>query len=741
MKTIRILTFICFSLLFISDINAQVINPVKSLIKKADKYFDRDAYGIAASLYLEVLQKEDDNNDIKLKLAECYRLLNQPEEAEYIYRQFMDNSFFIDAQDPAYKYYFGLVLEQNGKYSEAREWFELYKEVAPDDKRVQNKLINIENIAIHYQDSAKYEIEGLRINSSKSDFAPRFFRNGIVFVSDRKPPYIEDGIYNPDSIYYRELYYSEILSDGTQKSPTLFYQDLNDGFHKGPVTFYNNEKNMVYTRASRSGLGLDKFSLYFAKQAVDNDEWIEKRAYVFNGKNNYFNVMHPSLNQQGTVLYFASDMPGGFGGTDLYVSVLDENGKWSEPQNLGARINTSEAEIFPYITDNNTLYFSSRGHGGLGGLDIYEVNLNEVEGEVQNLGFPINSNKNDFAITFDKRGYTGYFSSNRDNGEGGSDIYRFKKNIYINGKVTDTNTGLSIPNAYVILAEKNTGKIVGNTTDELGNYRIQLDIDASYLVTIMKDGYTTKNASKISTFGNFENNLNKNIDFNIERDELIVKGYVKNKDTGLPIEGAFATLYDTRALKEHIVQTRVDGSYIFKLEPENVYQLSIELRGFFTKKQEIDTFEPEQVTFTEDFKLKSVVPNLPFLLESTTYNTNKGDIAPENEDELDALALFLKAYPKFNVEVRVHTDAIGNATNNLNVSEDRASYVRYHLIKKGVNPNRISTIGYGEQFLLNGCYDTSDCEESEIKLNRRVEVIFTKQFSAEEEQAPNNNGW
>ena len=741
MRKIKIILPFIYLLLLHLGATGQVINPVKSLIKKADKYFEREAYGIAAELYLEALQKEDDNNNIKLQLAECYRLLNQPEDAEYMYRQFMDYESFVEKQDPSIKYYFGVVLEQNGKYSEAREWFEQYKIDKPEDTRVDNKLESIENIAIHFQDSSKYEIEILRINSAKADYAPRLYRNGVVFVSDRKPPYIEDGIYNPDSLYYRELYFSEVLEDGTHTSPTLFYQDLNDGYHKGPVAFYNNEKNMVYTRANRSGMGLDKFSLYFTKQAVNADQWIEKQAFVFNGKNNNFNVMHPSLNQQGTVLFFSSDMPGGFGETDLYMSVLDENGKWSAPENLGARINTAEAEMFPFITADNVLYFTSSGHGGLGGLDIFEVDLKNEESEVVNLGFPINSNKNDFAISFDDRGYMGYFSSNRDNGKGSSDIYRFTKNIYLTGTIRDAYNNQPLQSAYVFLAEKNSGEIVGEMTDENGAYRVKLDIDAAYNLKIMKDGYITKDAAKISTFGNFEKSLKQSKDFVVEKDDLILKGFVKNKSTGAPIAGAYVTLYDTKALKKYIVQTMQDGSYIFKLEPENLYQLSIELNGYFSKQEEIDTFEPVVTTFVEDFNLRSIVPNLPFLLENTTYNSNKGDIAPEDENELDGLAFYLQSYPKYNVEVRVHTDAIGSASDNLSISEDRSSYIRYHLIKKGVNPNRISTIGYGEQFPLNGCSQGGDCDEQEIKLNRRVEIVLTEQVSAEEENISNNSGW
>ena len=724
---------------FSLSINAQIINPVKSLVKKADKFFEKGSYGVAAEIYLEALQKDDDDNSVKLRLAECYRLLNQPEDAEYMYRQFMDNTDFIDAQKPIYKYYFGLVLEQNGKYSEAREWFEAYKEIEPNDQRVLTKLESIENIAIHFQDSSKYVISSLRLNSYKEDFAPRFYRNGVVFVSDRRPPYIEDGIYNPDSLYYRELYFSEILEDGTHASPKLFYPELNSGYHKGPIAIYNNEKNMVYTRSSRSGMSVDKFSLYFTQQAIDKDEWIDRNAFAFNGKNNNFNVMHPSLNESGNILYFVSDMPGGFGETDIYKSVLDENGKWSQPENMGAIINTAEAETFPFISNDNILYFTSNGHGGLGGLDIYEIDLSSKAPEVENLGFPINSNKNDFAITFDERGYKGYFSSNRDHGEGGSDIYSFTKNIYTNGKITEETSGKVVENAYVIFAEKNSGKIIGNITDAVGNYRAKLDIDASYIVTIMKEGFVTKTGTKVSTFGSFDKVTKKDQNFVISKDDLITKGYVFDKSTGNPVNGAFVTLYDSKALKEYIIQTLADGSYIFKLGFNNIYTLRIDIPGYFTQKIDIDTFEPNKIEFVHNFNMKKITPNVPIQLDYTTYNSNKGDIAPESENELDALAMYLKGNPKMNVEVRVHSDGIGSPSNNLDITEDRASFIKYHLIKKGINPIRISTLGLGEQFLLNNCNEQSECDEAEHKINRRVEVKFTEAII--EETTPPSNGW
>ncbi|UZR92638.1 OmpA family protein [Chondrinema litorale] len=742
MKSLKNFIYCTLLLLTLSfGVNAQVINPVKSLVKKADKYFDRGSYGVAAEIYLEALEKDEDDNEIQLKLAECYRLLNQPEDAEYMYRHFMDNSNFIDSQNPIYKYYFGLILEQNGKYSEAREWFEVYKEKKPDDQRVLTKLESIENISIHFQDSSKYEVSVLRLNSYKEDFAPRIYRNGVVFVSDRRPPYIEDGIYNPDSVYYRELYFSEILEDGTHASPKLFYPELNSGYHKGPIAFYNNEKSLVYTRSSKSGMSVDKFSMYFVQQAVDKDEWIDRNAFAFNGKNNNFNVMHPTLNEQGTVLYFASDMPGGFGETDIYKSTLDENGKWSIPENMGAIINTAESESFPFITNDNKLYFTSNGHGGLGGLDIYEINLSAEQQKVVNLGFPINSNKNDFAITFDERGYKGYFSSTRDHGEGGSDIYSFTKNIYTNGQISDQSSGKAIENAYVIFAEKNTGKIIGNVTDSEGKYRAQLDIDGSYIVTIMKDGYITKSGPKVSTFGSFDKIISKDHNFNISKEDIISKGYVYDKSTGSTVSGAFVTLYDSKALKEYIIQTLSDGSYIFKLEPENLYTLRIDVPGYFTQKTDIDTFEEGKVKFIHDFSMKKVTPNVPLLLENTTYNANKGDIAPETEDELDGLAMYLKANPKMLVEIRVHSDGIGSASNNRQITEDRASYIRYHLIKKGVNALRINTAGLGDQYLLNNCIEEKDCDEAEHKINRRVEVKFTVVSTEEETAPPPSNGW
>ncbi len=691
--------------------------------KKAHKLFEQNNFYAAKEWYLKALEKEKESNTLKLRIAECYRQLSIPEEAEFWYRHFSDNEGFLNSQDPEVKYHFGLVLESNGKYAEAAEWFELYHYQRPNDQRVAKKLEGIQNIAKHYQDSSKYEVEELKINSRKKDFAPQFFRDGIVFTSERKPPYLEDGIYNPDSLYFKELYFSKLNPDGSMGDPEIFYgKDLNTNYHKGALTFYENGKSLVFTRALKSGISSHVYGLFFTQQAVNGDQWIRIKSFEYNSKEGRYNVMHPTISDDGQTLYFVSNMPGSLGETDIYKCKWDEqNSKWGEPENLGAKINSPESELYPYINSDNVLFFTSNGHGGLGGQDIFEYNLNDEEAAVENLGFPINTNKNDFALSFDRRGYTGYFSSNRD-ADGESDLFKVTKNIFIKGLVKMDNDS-TIANASVILANTRTNEIIGAVTDKNGRFRVKLEIDAAYNLSAFKKNFRIGDSDRVTTFGDFEKVMSKDFEITLQGDDLVAKGFIRGV-ADLPVDGAKVTLINNRTKLTRSLETGMDGSYMFLLKPNDWYTIWVEKEGFFNNQVEINAIVKTTGLFRNDFSMERVVLNQYITMKNTTYPPNKGDLAVEKKDELESIAKFLVNNPEYNIEMRIHTDAQGKAAANQELSDNRASFMKYELIRLGVGSHRIVINGYGEKELINKCKDDVDCTEAEHRINRRIEFIL-----------------
>ncbi|WP_020529446.1 OmpA family protein [Flexithrix dorotheae] len=710
---------ICVLITFTSF--GQIVNNFR---KKADKLYEQNNFYAAKEWYLQALEKDKENNTIKLRIAECYRQLSIPEEAEFWYRHFSDNEGFLNSQDPEVKYHFGLVLESNGKYAEAAEWFELYHYQRPNDQRVTKKLEGIKNIAKHYQDSSKYEVEELKINSGKKDFAPQFYKDGIVFTSERKPPYLEDGIYNPDSLYFKELYFSRLNPDGSMSDPEIFYgNDLNTNYHKGGLTFYDNGKSLIFTRALKSGISAHTFGLYFTQKAVNGgDQWIRVKGFDYNSRDGSYHVMHPTISEDGQTLYFVSNMPGGFGETDIYQCKWDEsNNKWSEPENLGARINSPESELYPYISSDNILFFTSNGHGGLGGQDIFEYNLNNEDAVVENLGFPINTNKNDFALSFDRRGYTGYFSSNRDS-EGESDIFRVTKNIFIKG-VVKTENDSTVADASVILANTRTNEITGAVTDNHGRFRVKLEIDAAYNLSAVKKNFRIGDSDRVTTFGDFEKVMSKDFEIRLQGDDLVAKGFIRGI-ADLPVDGAKVILVNNRTKLTRSLETGMDGSYMFLLQPNEWYTIWVEKVGYFNKQVEINAIVKTTGIFRNDFDLERVVLNQYITMKNTTYPPNKGDLALENGEELENIARFLVNNPDYTIEMRIHTDAQGKASANQELSENRASFMKYELIRLGVASHRVEVNGFGEKELINKCKDDVDCTEEEHKQNRRVEFII-----------------
>ena len=421
MKAFDIL-FIAFLFLLPPVIKAQQNDRGRAggKLQRAEALYIKMDFINAINLYEKIAQERDDQF-IQLRIASSYKNIGDLPSAEEWYRKASAKELPVQNQ-----FEYAEILMSNGKYEEALAWYKLHAQNAPDDSRSVKKLAALANLSDYYKHEDIYTITPLNINSPYSDFGAGFMENGIIFASAREE--VAPGKrYKRTNSAYLDLYQSIYDEEGNPGQVTKLPKSINTRYHEGPAVIYENGEKMIFTRNSieaKSDKEEDfqtiRFQL-FQTHKTENGSWNEPAPISF-GDGDY-SVGHAAASQDGKLLYFSSNMPGGEGGTDLYVSQYADGG-WGAPKNLGDKINTEGNEMFPFVTQDSILYFSSDGKGGLGGLDIYRAYLHS-ERTIENLGSPINSGKDDFAFVLHGEGNWGYFSSNRPGGMGDDDLYHF----------------------------------------------------------------------------------------------------------------------------------------------------------------------------------------------------------------------------------------------------------------------------------------------------------------------------
>jgi outer membrane protein OmpA-like peptidoglycan-associated protein len=427
----KLLNFIVFLLLLPTLFTyAQNGETVKTANSKADKLYQKLGYKEAIELYkqgkLDMASMEH--------IANGYRLNHDTQNAEKWYAQIV-----LSSENPVNFLYYAQTCQSNGNLNKAKEFYLKYdKMMGVNDKRGSRLAAAIDRM-IELKNPDEVVVTNVSaINSGKLDFSPAFYENGIVFVSTREPDGELKKLTSTKDLWtgddFAALYFAKSKADGNLDKPENFSTSLSTRFHEGPLAFSksgdqvfftrNNVKNNAWTLLKQLAKGRDELKLKIYSAEKSGDDWESpKRLELDDVK---ANDAHPSLSADGQKLYFSSDREGGFGGMDLYVATFS-NGEWSSPINLGASVNTPGNELFPFIFDDGTLYFSSDGWGGLGGLDIFYADKIDDQswGEAVNLGAPFNSNKDDFGYILDVLGTEGYFTSAREGGAGKDDIYRF----------------------------------------------------------------------------------------------------------------------------------------------------------------------------------------------------------------------------------------------------------------------------------------------------------------------------
>ncbi|RDI04497.1 OmpA family protein [Flavobacterium sp. AG291] len=471
-------------------------------VASADKKYDNYAYINAIKTYERVANKGYRSEDMFKKLANAFYFNSQFDKAAKWYGEL----FTMNAQlESEYYYRYAQCLKSIGEIEQSNKMLDLFYEKSKNDARA--KLYN--NARDYYKEikanSGRYKIEDAGMNSKYSDYGTAFYQNKIVYTTARDTGNFCQRKHKWTGQHFTNLYSSDIDKDYNSGKPQKFSAKINSKFHESTPVFTKDGKTVYFTRNNyiegKKGKDANKTTLVkIYKSTLEDDKWNNITELPFNSDS--YSSAHPALSPDEKTLYFASDMPGTLGQSDIYKVKIDKDGKFGSPENLGPTINTEGKETFPFVTDEDEIYFASDGHPGLGGLDVFMGKIDDSGvSNIQNIGADVNSSFDDFAYIIDTKSRRGYFSSNKEGGKGSDDIYKFLETRKLTclqelfGDVTDLATGELLPNTKLSLYDNKFNLVDTVYSDPEGFYTFNVECRMIYNVRAEKEKYTTKEVS------------------------------------------------------------------------------------------------------------------------------------------------------------------------------------------------------------------------------------------------------
>jgi outer membrane protein OmpA-like peptidoglycan-associated protein len=561
-------------------------------LKKGDKYYEKLVYPEAVYHYEKALKKAQDLRAME-RLADSYEQLSNLEKAEQWFAEVVKTK----GATPVDKIRYALTLKANGKYAEARKWFEAYLETGENPGRAARMIESCDFAVEGKKDSLRYQISPEPLNTKGSEFGPVLFQQGLIFVAQRRPGGKRVmNVRNDDRFY--DLYYAE-RKPGSKSGVKVksLKGKVNRKFHEGPADLANKQTMLYFTRSNfvkemKGMTTVNQSRLKIFATEYIRKKWKNLTSMPFNSES--YSCGHPTLSPDGNTMVFASDILGGFGGTDLYLVTKDSSG-WGSPKNLGSNINTEGDEQFPYLHSGGTLFFASTGQPGFGGFDIFAASKEgAMWGKATNAGYGVNSSHDDFSITWMPGKSSGYFASNR---TGDDNIYMFKRQMKMNGTIVDRRSGKPLEAVSISILDA-SGKETKYVTDAKGQFSHVAEWGKEYLVNADKSAYLTVrerlNTSEVSPL----EDLNRT--FQMEEDlVLAVLGQVTDADTKTPIVGASVRVIGS---KERPLVTDAQGNYYAQVEAEKEYAVIVQRAGYVPQ---IFNFSTEGKKKSEDFKFNA----------------------------------------------------------------------------------------------------------------------------------------
>jgi outer membrane protein OmpA-like peptidoglycan-associated protein/tetratricopeptide (TPR) repeat protein len=760
---------------------------IQLILRDANREYRNFRYLDAIPFYQDVLNR-DSNHILSLtNLADCYFKLKDYKNAEKIYSKLTTKKKSLDTK--VYLNY-AEVLAANKNYTEASVQYLKYAKFNTKDSRSKKFAEAYKNIAPFFADSSSYKITYLAINTSLSDFSPAFYKTGIAFCSNRvlKTKFLSR-VYGYDNSAFLDIYYADssklkpfkITKDDSleirKRQKNKYFNDddtyitsndsktlgsfsynyidstglddkanrlvkkmsmkVNSKYHEGPMAFTQSFDTLYFTRnnyykgkAQKTADRIFNLKIY---RSLFTDS-LAHHVVPININSNKYSIGHPTITPDGKKVYFTSDMPGGNGGTDIYVSNLNSDGTFTKPKNLGSPINTEGNEMFPYISAENILFFASTGHPGLGGLDIFSLDLTDKNAEITNLGYPINTSFDDFGFIVKNEGSFGFFSSNRKRGIGDDDIYIFnytnKRNVNLKITVKSASDSSTITTASNKFYKTSSNEILFDSLTKNGVYETLLNQkthrNTDFTFVANAKGFYQDSLNLSKSLFDFVNGRNIDTIIYLKKQIFIdFCGSVSYKKSGKPIDSAKVYFYDLKSHKLDSTQTNKNGKFCIRVQPESIYVVKSEKANHFHDCYRVHIPALKQSTLvTTDVPLQPVKIGLNalFELKHLLYDYDKAYIRPDAALILDNLVEILEEYPTTIIEIDSHSDSRGNDLHNKILSGSRAASAADYIIKRGINAIRISAKGFGETRLLNRCKNGVKCSDLEHQVNRRTEV-------------------
>jgi outer membrane protein OmpA-like peptidoglycan-associated protein len=699
-------------------------------LKRADKYFNHLAYKSAGEVYEKLLGSKHESSVMLYRLAMCYYNTNRMEKAAETFSKYITT----ESASADELFYFSQSLKQSGKTVDGDEKLKALYSKANTDIRAKSLIDNLNYLESIKAKGEQYSMRNLEVNSEFSDFGGYPYQSSVLFLSSRyeslsvKREWTWDGTRFLD-VFLADENNGQLVEKGMLKAICTKY-------HEGPACWDGG--NSLYFTRNNAGKnkydqsGIQNLSLYFG--TIDVLGGISETPMPFCSSE--YSVGHPALSKDGKTLYFASDMPGSKG-VDIYEVAIEGFGMFGKPKRLEGNVNTDGDEMFPYVAKNGTMYFSSNGHIGLGGLDVFMV---DKSGNVINLGQPLNSMNDDFAFILKADNKTGYVSSNRPGGKGDDDIYAFTYtgpvDITISGVVTDIANQAPLKEAYIVLLDEKGKQIASVKTDENGAYSIPALSGKTYTIQVKKENYGLQQTTLVTS----ESNVQKN--FQLQENVVEFVFDVKDKKSQEALSGVAIKIEDLNKKTIKNLVTSESGSasekwVSYKVGDEVKMNVTLTREGYLSKTVEVKFIIPSQkvnVSELMDIALSKLEVggdlNEMIAINPIYFDKGKWDIRKDAAAELDKIVAIMNQYPSMEIELGSHTDCRASIKFNQDLSNKRAKSSAEYIQKKITNPSRIKGVGYGESKLKVDCpcegAVKSTCSEEEHQKNRRTEFIITK---------------
>lgn len=588
-------------------------------LKTANELYESQQYFAALKkyekAYYKIRSNRKEKNEVAYRMAECFNMTQNYTRAEFLYKHLMRYGY--EKKHPIVMLDLADVLKMNGKFDEALKYYKMYADSVPADPRGALGVKTTKLVKNWMAHPTNFKVRDVReINSRESDFAPAFLSgnyNLLVFTSNRKESTGKD-IDNWTGMKFTDLFVSQLDRNGKWTKPVLLDKsgNINTKANEGAAVSNDHYNALYFTRCKKIEDKTTGCQIY--KSVRIGRSWGKAQLVKIQGIDSTMTVGQPTLSADELTMIFSSDKKGSLGGTDLWITRRKSKGApFGHAFNLGPVINTKGNEVYPFLRNDSTLYFSSDGHGGMGGLDIFVSRKDSTGnwGKPENLRYPINSTHDDFGIIFESGQNKGYFSSNRKGGKGKEDIYSFVQptvSFTLSGTVQDNQTLFGMPNLKVKLSGVKTPTLTTITNDK--------------------------------GFYSFEKS---------------------------------------------------------QIRKNTAYTLTVGTPNYFTVSKKFTTVGKKS---SEDFKINfslKRIPSRPIVLPDILYDFGKWNLKPQFQDSLQGLVQLLRDNPKLVIELGSHTDSRGSEENNDILSQKRALSVVNYLIMRGINPGRLVAKGYGER--------------------------------------------